>query len=251
MLEINKIYCMNCLDGMKLLDDNSIDLVVTSPPYYVLRSYAHWNTYEEYIGDNKKWFEQMTRILKPGGYICWNVQDVIPDPTKFKDKRCHYPLMPDIIKIGMDLGLFWEKNVIWDKNHSTAVYFGSFPKPGTPVFMPVMESIIILRKDGKCELPKNEREEQKLDKNRWFEIVRNIWRIQPESAKRVNHPAPFPLEIPKRFIEIMTTKSSIVLDPFMGSGTTAIAAKILGRNYIGFDYTQEYIDIAMKRLEKV
>jgi DNA modification methylase len=106
-MELNKIYNENCSVFLPKISDNFIDLVVTSPPYYNLRQYSCWNTYQEHIDDVKIWFTELERVLKPGGHICWNIQENIPEPSE--RGRHYYPLMPDTVKIGTELGLEWEK----------------------------------------------------------------------------------------------------------------------------------------------
>lgn len=248
-METNKIYNEDCLKGMKKLPENSIDLIVTSPPYLNLREYSYWDSYEKYLNDVDMWFQEMSRILKNGGYLAWNVQENIPNPT---DKaREYYPLLADSIKIGNSKNLIWENNIVWNKKNSTQNYFGSYPYPQTPIFWNMTEPICIFRKPGKRDMDMKEKKKCKLDKERWYEIVRGYWEIPAAKASKIGHSAPFPEEIPKRFIEITTTYSSIVLDPFMGSGTTAIACEKLNRNFIGFEKSQEYYYLSLKRLGKI
>lgn len=244
----NKIILGDCVEQMRKLPDESIDLIVSSPPYYNLREYSQWKTYEDHLKDVEVWFKEMYRILKKGGHICWNVQENIPEPSR--NGRNYYPLLPDTIKIAISNDLVWEKNVVWNKKNATQVLFGSYPYPPTPIFMDLVEYISVFRKKGKLSFTKEQKAECKVEKDRWFEISRNVWEIQPERASRIGHPAPYPVEIPKRFIEVMTVKDSIVLDPFSGSGTTAVACIELGRNYIGIEQNSSYCEIAEKRIEK-
>lgn len=248
-IDVGKIYNINCLKGIEQLEDNFVDLIITSPPYYNLREYSHWNTYENYIQSLDMWFSSLYRILKPGGHICWNIQENIPEPNK--KGRHYYPLLADTIKIGIDKSLEWEKNIVWNKQNATQVLFGSFPYPPTPIFMDMVEYIIIFRKLGKLTFSKEQKEKCKLSKDEWFKITRNVWDISPESSKKIGHPAPFPIEIPHRLIKVMSVKDSVVLDPFMGSGTTAIACLKNDRiNYIGFEQNKEYFDLSNNRIQK-
>jgi len=246
-MELNKIYLGNCLDVMETIPDELVHLIVTSPPYYNLRDYSCWPTYQDYLKDVWKWFVCLNRILKPGGHICWNIQENIPEPDE--TGRHYYPLLPDTVKIGLGRGLEWEKNVVWNKKNGTQILFGSYPYPPTPIFTDLVEYILVFKKDGKLEYTKEQKEASKLSKERWFEITRNVWEIAPAKATQIGHPAPYPLEIPKRFIEVMTCKGSIVYDPFMGSGTTALACKLTGRNYLGSEQKQEYLDLSQRRLD--
>jgi len=238
----------DCLDIMKGMEDESIDLIVTSPPYLNLREYSSWGSYTEYMQDVDKWFTEMYRIVKKGGHICWNIQENIPEPTK--KGRNYHPVLPDTIRLAVDKGLIWEKNVVWNKKNATQVLFGSYPYPPTPIFMDLVEYIAVFKKQGKLTFTKEQKEKAKVEKERWFEIARNVWEIAPEKAKRIGHPAPYPVELPKRFIEVMTVHDSIVLDPFLGSGTTGIAALEMGRNFIGIERDENYIKLAQKRIEK-
>ena len=251
--EINKtkLYNENCLDTMSKLKDNIVQLIVTSPPYYNLKQYedgfSYWETYQDYINDNKSWFKEFMRILREGGYVIWNIQENIPNPID--GERLDLPLMADIIKIAYDIGFIWERNVVWNKNNSTQTYFGSYPKAGTPIFMTQTEAILIFRKRGKYQGNQEEREKYKLEKKRWFEITRNVWTIAPASAKERKHDAPFPHEIPRRFIQIMTVPSDIVYEPFAGSGTTIEVCQELNRNCIASEISEKYCKIIKRRIE--
>ena len=123
MFELNRIYNEDCLEGMKRIPDESIDLIVSSPPYLNLREYSFWESYDNYLEDVEKWFYEIIRILKKGGHICWNVQENIPEPSK--QGRWYHPILPDTIKIAIGLDLAWEKNVVWNKKNATQVLFGS------------------------------------------------------------------------------------------------------------------------------
>ena len=194
----------------------------------------------------KNGLKSYLELLVGGGYVIWNIQECIPNPVD--GERLDYPLMADIIKIAYDLGFIWERNVYWNKNNSTQVYFGSYPKPGTPIFMCQTEVCIIFRKRGKYEGNNEEREQNKLDKDRWFEITRNVWDIAPAKASERKHDAPFPHELPRRFIEIMTVPSDIVFEPFAGSGTTLEVCSELNRNCIASEISVKYYKMICERI---
>lgn len=246
------LYNCDTLELMKTLKDESIQLVVTSPPYFNLKEYGtefnYWKTYDDYISDNKKWFAEFHRIVQPGGYVAWNIQESLPNVVN--DSREELPLLIDVGKVGVDVGFIIDRIITWSKQTAAAVYFGSYPMPGVPLFMPVTEPIIIFRKKGKCQLDKEERIANKLEKDRWFEIAKNLWTIQPASAKQRGHDAPFPPEIPRRFIEIMTVPNSTVYDPFSGSGTTLEVAESLNRKWIGSEICEEYCDLCIENISK-
>ena len=246
----NKLYNCDCLELMKIIEDNKIQLTITSPPYFNLKEYednfSFWDSYDDYLETNKKWFKELYRITRQGGYVCWNIQETIPNPQN--GERLDYPLMADIIKIAYDIGFIHERNIYWNKNNSTQIYFGSYPKPGTPIFMCQTEVILIFRKRGKYQGNEQEREKYKLTKERWFEITRNVWEIAPAKASEREHDAPFPHEIPKRFIEIMTIPSDYVFEPFAGSGTTLEVCLQLDRNCIASEISKKYYQKIIKRI---
>lgn len=250
IIELNKVYNLNCLDLMKEMEDEFVDVTITSPPYFNIKQYDNfnfWNTYDDYLNSNKKWFKELFRITKRGGYVFWNIIENLSNVTK--EGRCDLPLLADVIKIATNVGFVWENQIIWQKNNGTQM-FGSYPYPTTPIFKHKKESILVFRKLGKRDISREEKENCKLSKKRWFEIAEDIWNIATESATRIGHPAPFPIEIPKRLIEISTVHSSIVFDPFCGSGTTACACKDLNRNFITCDTSTQYCDLAINRLNK-
>ena len=251
LLELNKIYNCDCLELMQQMENEFIDITVTSPPYFNIKQYDNfnfWNSYEDYLESNKNWFKELYRVTKKGGYVFWNIIENLSNVTTCG--RCDLPLLADIIKIAVSCGFIWENQIIWQKNNGSQM-FGSYPYPTTPIFKHKKESILVFRKLGKREIDTIEKEKCKLSKKRWFEIVEDIWNIATESAKRIGHPAPFPIEIPRRLIEISTVNSSIVFDPFCGSGTTACACKELGRNFITCDMSEIYCKLAQDRLNKI
>lgn len=249
----NVCYNCDCKDLMQAMKENSIALIVTSPPYFNLKEYGKnfvgWKTYEDYLDTNKEWFKQLYRITTSGGYVCWNIQENIPNPTD--EGRMDLPLLADIIKIATDIGFIWERQIIWNKHNSTQLMLGSYPYPPTPIFKQSKESILVFRKLGKREYTKEQKESCKVDAKRWFQIMDDIWEIAPAKASELDHDAPYPLEIPMRFIQVMTVKDDIIFDPFMGTFTTAIAAHKLGRKWIGSELCKEYFESGYKRYESV
>lgn len=251
-MEINKVYNMDCLELMKQIPDNYIALTVSSPPYFNLKDYGktftEWASYDDYLNSNVEWFKQLFRITMPGGYVCWNIQEGIPNVTE--QGRMDYPLMADIIKIATNAGFVLERQIIWSKKTSKQAYLGSYPYPITPIFKVTKECILVFRKLGQRKYTKEQKEKCKVDKRRWFDIMNDIWEIAPVSATKAGHPAPFPIEIPMRFIQVMTVNDDIVFDPFMGTFTTAIAAVKLQRNFIGSEISNEYFKKGQNKLEK-
>lgn len=244
-IQLNTIYNEDCLETMRRMPDGFVDLIVSSPPYFNLRDYASWESYESYLQSVRLWFQEMTRVIKQGRHIIWNIQDNLPEPTKAG--RHYHALMPDTIKIAQECGLEWETNIVWNKQNSTQLMMGSYPYPPTMIYAQINESICVFRKPGKADLAKKT-EESKLSREEWSRYVRNVWTFSPQTKS--DHPAPYPKELPSRAIKMHSFVGDTIYDPFMGSGTTAKACQELGRNYIGSEISKEYCEIAEKRLKQ-
>lgn len=237
--------------------DGSVALVVTSPPYFAGKEYeeavgqgytpADYVSYLEMLSDV---FAECARKLEPGGRIAVNVANL--------GRRPYRSLSADVIAILQDrLGLLLRGEVIWQKARGAAgnCAWGSFQRPGNPVLRDLTERIVIASK-GRFDraLPAIERAAQELPSegtayvDEFMEATTDIWEIPPASATRVGHPAPFPVELPQRLIDLYTYRGDLVLDPFMGAGTTAVAAVRTGRHFVGFDTEVTYIALAEQRI---
>lgn len=140
--------------------------------------------------------------------------------------------------------------IIWDKGNSgVSTAWGSWKSASNPVLRDIHEYILVFQK-GSFKREKKGKEDT-ISKEEFLEYTKSIWSFKPESAKKVGHPAPFPIELPKRCIQLYSFKEDIVLDPFCGSGTTCLAAKRLGRYYIGYEIRKEYCEIAECRLKEI
>ena len=238
--------------------DNSVALVVTSPPYFVGKEYEEAlgkervpASYTEYLEMLHDVFAECVRKLEPGGRIAVNVANLGRKPYR--------SLSADVIHILQDrLKLLLRGEVIWQKakgaNGNCA--WGSYRKPSNPVLRDLTERVIIASKGRFCRtLSQKERRERELPSEtsitaeEFMEATTDIWSFQPESATRVGHPAPFPVELPRRLIELYTYEEDLILDPFAGAGTTAVAAINSKRHFVGFDTNAEYIAIAKKRIQ--
>ena len=234
----NQMIVGDCLEVMTKIPEQSIDLIVTSPPYNVGMEYEERLFYDEYL----TWFDlvlaECFRVLKQGARICINLNDTGRNP--------YYPLHCDV---AARMRKYWYMMgiIIWNKGfrlNNTA--WGSWMSPTAPSLRGSHEFIIVAGKGGK----KFEKEGEKHDwsKNDFLDATSEIWTFPPETRDS-GHPAPFPEELPKRLIKLYTYKHDLILDPFLGSGTTALVAKKLECDFIGIDKEEKYAAIARKRIE--
>jgi len=235
---INDIHCGDCLDVISNFDDNSIDLVVTSPPYNVGVDYGKYNdsiSQEEYKSMMSSLFELLDSKLKDVGRVCVNIS--LKNDGGIVD-------MPKVIKtLSQDLNWTQRFEIIWDKGSSeSSSAWGSWRSPSSP--RPIFNHEYILIFDVGKEKKKSEKT---IPKEKFMKYVKSVWNLSPETSS--SHPAPFPEEIPKRLIQLNSYENDVVLDPFIGSGTTAVVAEKLDRNWIGIDLDEEYVDMSLKRIE--
>ncbi len=237
--------------------DNSVALVVTSPPYFAGKQYEEEleregipASYLEYLDMLRQVFAECVGKLEPGGRIAVNVANLGRKPYR--------SLSADVIRILQDdLKLLLRGEVIWRKGEGAAgnCAWGSFRLAANPVVRDITERVIIASKgrfDRAKARPERERSglpsESTIDADEFMAATLDVWDIPPESARRVSHPAPFPLELPERLIRLYTYAGDLVLDPFMGSGSTLVAASRLGRRFVGYDLDPTYVDIARLRV---
>ncbi len=238
--------------------DNSVALVVTSPPYFVGKEYEESlgqglvpASYGEYLEMLHDVFAECVRKLEPGGRIAVNVANLGRKPYR--------SLSSDVIHILQDrLKLLLRGEVIWKKANGANgnCAWGSYRKPSNPVLRDLTERIVIASK-SRFDRALNARHRQQhkhpclatITADEFAEATTDVWEIPPESATQVGHPAPFPVELPQRLIELYTYENDLVLDPFIGSGTTAVAALRTGRHFIGIDNDAAYVDIAQIRVK--
>jgi len=240
---LNKIICGDCLEVMKDIPDNSIDLIVTSPPYFNEKEYSQWNLFEDYLSFVRKVYFECNRILSNGCRIIVNVGDIY---SKNKDIL---PLNAKTELLMFDAGLIKDSTIVWDKSLKGAknTAWGSWCMPSNPCVQSYHEILLVFRKEGKRKIKDKS---YKIDRAFFLEHIQSVWRFLQET-KNMKHPAPFPEELPSKCIRLWTYPNEIVLDPFMGSGTTAVACKILNRHYIGIELNPDYCKIAKERLNKM
>jgi site-specific DNA-methyltransferase (adenine-specific) len=248
-----------CGDAREMtdVDDNSVALVVTSPPYFAGKAYetdlgaGHIPaTYLEYLAMLRDVFAECQRVLEPGGRLCVNVANLGRKPYR--------SLAGDVTTILQDeLAMLLRGEVVWVKAKGAAgsCAFGSYMKASNPVLRDLTERVVIASK-GRFDraIPAKERAERGLphesdiSKEEFLASTLDVWEIRPERARRVQHPAPFPVELPERFIRLYTYVGDVVLDPFLGSGSTAVAAVHTNRRYVGYDTDPDYVAIAEARI---
>ena len=238
---LNRFFCKSS-ENMDELPDSSIHLMVTSPPYNVGKDYDKDFTLDEYRNLLRRVFKEVHRVLVPGGRACVNIANL--------GRKPYIPLHSWIIQDMLDIGFLMRGEVIWDKGSSAAAStaWGSWRSASNPTLRDVHEYIMIFSKDT-FSRRRSKGRESTITRDEFLEWTKSVWTFQAESATRVGHPAPFPMELPLRTIKLYTFEGEIVLDPFIGSGTTAIAALQANRHYIGYDINKEYVKLAEKRIE--
>jgi site-specific DNA-methyltransferase (adenine-specific) len=248
-MDINTIYNEDCLVTLDKMPNNFLDLTVTSPPYnvdlgnnkYNKESYNLYNDnkeHQEYINWLKSIFSKIYNKTKSSGRCIINIGD---------GRNGAVPTHSDIIQfMTKEIGWKLMTIIIWNKsNIGNRTSWGSFNSPSSPSFPTPFEYILVFCRDTNKLLEKGETDLYKEDFIKWSLA---LWEFNGDTDKTNPHPASFPEELPKRCIQMFSYKGALVYDPFSGSGTTAVVAKKLGRNYIGSEISKEYIDIAKGRL---
>jgi site-specific DNA-methyltransferase (adenine-specific) len=164
-------------------------------------------------------------------------------------RKPYIPLSDHISQMMIEIGFFMRGEIIWHKGAGAGVSmaWGSWKSATNPVLRDVHEYILVFSK-GSFQRKKSKAEKNTITREQFMEWTKSVWTMNPESAKKVGHPAPFPVELPYRLIQLYTFEDDVILDPFMGSGTTAIAACESGRSYVGYEIDPAYIKIAEERL---
>jgi DNA modification methylase len=252
----NSIICGDARD-MQAVDDCSVALVVTSPPYFAGKEYEAAlgeggvpGSYLEYLEMLRDVFAECRRVLEPGGRIAVNVANLGRKPYR--------SLAGDVVRVLQDdLALLLRGEIVWQKARGAtgSIAVGSYLSAANPVVRDVTERVVVASK-GRFDraVSRAEREQRGLpfqntiSKEEFFAATLDVWEIRPEHARRVGHPAPFPVELPERLIQLYTYRGDVVLDPFLGSGSTAVAAVRTDRQYVGYDTEPGYVDLAEGRI---
>jgi DNA modification methylase len=244
---------------MKEVKDSSIDLIVTSPPYWNIKDYGvkeqigYNQPLNEYFDDLHKVFSECYRVLKPGRRMCINIGDQFARATDYGRYKV-IPLHAEVIVRCEQIGFDYMGAIIWQKKTTMnptggATVMGSYPYPPNGMIEIDYEFILIFKKPGKPEkVPKEIKEQSKLSKEEWKEYFSGHWKIP--GARQYEHQAMFPEEIPRRLIKMYSYINDVILDPFLGSGTTAKVALELQRNFIGYEINSAFIPIIMNKISK-
>lgn len=238
--QTNRLYIKSS-ENMDDLPDRSVHLMITSPPYNAGKDYDEDLTLDEYLALLRRVFEETWRVLVPGGRACINIANL--------GRKPYLPLHAYIIHELEGLGFLMRGEIIWDKaaSASPSTAWGSWMSATNPVLRDVHEYILVFSKKSYART-RRERENT-IQRDDFLAWTKSIWTFPAVSARQIGHPAPFPVELPRRLIQLYSFKGDVILDPFCGSGTTCLAALQSGRRYIGYDLHEEYIDLARERLE--
>ncbi|NOY52448.1 MAG: site-specific DNA-methyltransferase [Deltaproteobacteria bacterium] len=236
---INKIFCKSS-EKMDELPDNSIHLMVTSPPYNVSKEYDDNLSLNEHLNLLNTVWRETYRVLVPGGRACINVANL--------GRKPYIPLHGYIIEGMQKIGYLMRGEIIWNKasSASPSTAWGSWLSAANPVLRDIHEYILVFSK--KTFSRKKNDPENTIKKEEFLEWTKSVWTFQAVSARQIGHPAPFPEELPHRLIQLYTFKDDVVLDPFVGSGSTCLSAVKDERNYVGYDIDSEYVKSAEKRI---
>lgn len=236
---INRIFQKSSAD-MGELPDNCVGLMVTSPPYNASKEYDDDLTLDEYRAMISEVMSETYRVLVTGGRACINLANL--------GRKPYLPLHAFIIQDMLAIGFHMRGEIIWNKSSSASgsTAWGTWLSAKNPVLRDVHEYILVFSK-GSFRREDNDRIST-IQRDDFLEWTKSVWTFPAVSARSIGHPAPFPIELPRRLIELYTYQNDLVLDPFCGSGTTCIAASQGQRSYVGYEISKDYVALAEKRI---
>lgn len=238
---INQILCKTS-EKMEELPDNSVHLMITSPPYNVGKEYDENLTLDMYRKFLKSVWSEVKRVLVPGGRACINIANL--------GRKPYIPLHAFVVEDMLDLGFLMRGEIIWNKasSGSPSTAWGSWLSAKNPTLRDIHEYILVFSKGMFTRGGK--KGNSTISKDEFLNLTKSVWTFPAEPATKVGHPAPFPVELPYRLIQLYSFEGDVILDPFMGSGQTAIAALKTKRCYVGYDINKEYVKLAERRIKE-
>tara|TARA_B100001996_G_scaffold24813_1_gene19224 strand:+ start:118 stop:954 length:837 start_codon:yes stop_codon:yes gene_type:complete len=228
-------------ENMEELDDNCIALTVTSPPYNIGKLSDVEMSDEDYWKMIEKCFKEVYRVTESGGRLVVNVANL--------GRKPYIPFSDKYTELLINIGFIMRGEIIWQKSKGANANFawGSWLSASNPVIRDIHEYCLVFSKESMTKASKGS---STIEKEEFMDSTLSIWNIPPARAKKIGHPAPYPIELVERFIKLYTYEEELVLDPFIGSGTTAIGAINLNRNYIGYETNEEYVKLTNKRIKE-
>jgi modification methylase len=235
---LDKVFVQSS-EEMGQLPDNCVALMVTSPPYNVGKDYDEDLDLDEYLGLLDRVFTETYRVIEPGGRVAVNVANL--------GRKPYLPLNHFVAGLLADIGFLLRGEIVWQKAKAAggSTAWGSWQSAKNPTLRDIHEYVVVASKGTFRRIREGK---DTIGKEAFLGATVSVWDILPESARRVGHPAPFPLELPERLIQLYTFEDDLVLDPFLGSGTTAIAAARTARHYIGYEIDEGYAALAERRI---
>lgn len=222
-----------------------VNLIITSPPYNVGIKYGNLNDnigYEEYLQFTEKYLRKFYDILADDGRVCLNI------PLD-KNKGGLQSVYADVVRMAKDVGLKYQSTILWnEQNISRRTAWGSWLSASAPYVIAPVEMIVLFYKN---QWKRKGTGRSTINREEFIEWTNGMWTFPGENRKALGHPAPFPLELPLRCIKLFSFEGDLVLDPFVGSGTTMVACKMLNRRGLGIDIDRSYLEIAVSRLREV
>ena len=235
---LDKVFVQSS-ESMDQLPNDCVALMITSPPYNVGKDYDEDLDLDEYLSLLRRVFTETYRVIEPGGRVAVNVANL--------GRKPYLPLNHLVGVLRTEVGFLLRGEIIWKKAKAAggSTAWGSWQSAKNPTLRDVHEYVLVA---SKASFRRERTGTDTISKEDFLESTMSVWDILPESARRVGHPAPFPTELPRRLIQLYTFEGDLVLDPFLGSGSTAIAAVQTGRHYVGYDTDADYAALAEKRI---
>ena len=242
-MESLRIYKSGILE-IDAIQDESIDLIVTSPPYDIDVKYQNYDDnlpYDQYLDFTRKWLSKVRSLTRPDGRLCLNI------PLD-KNKGGQQSVCADITTIAKEVGWKYHSTIIWnEQNISRRTAWGSWMSASAPYVITPVETILVMYKNRWKKIQKGKSD---ITRDEFIQWTNGVWNFSGESKTKIGHPAPFPIELPKRCIKLFSFQGEVVLDPFLGSGTTLIACLQTHRVGIGVEINREYCQLAAERLKQ-